>query len=282
MRKTGWTFGALTGVTLGVGTAVAVALMSQGEPGAPQMPLDPDRTRIIDLTHAFDGETLYWPTAPHGFRHEPISVGETQGGWFYSAFALAAPEHGGTHLDAPYHFSAAGERAEEISLERLIGPAVVIDVSEQAAAERDYRLSREDVRGFEREYGRIEAGSIVLLRTGWDARWPDPKAYLGDDRPGRTDDLHFPSFGEAAARLLVEERGVAALGVDTASLDYGPSQDFPVHRIAAARNVPGFENLANLDVLPPRGALIVALPMKIAGGSGAPLRAAALLTEMND
>jgi kynurenine formamidase len=128
-----------------------------------------------------------------------------------------------------------------------------------------------------RRHGPIAEGTIVLLRTGWSARWPDRKRYLGDDTPGDASRLHFPSYGAEAARILVADRKVAALGVDTASIDPGSAKDFPVHQIVAAANVPGFENLAGLDALPPIGAWVVALPMKIAGGSGGPLRAIALL-----
>jgi kynurenine formamidase len=117
----------------------------------------------------------------------------------------------------------------------------------------------------------------VLLRTGWSRFWPDRKAYLGDDRPNDASNLHFPSYGVEATRLLVEERRVGALGVDVASIDYGASQDFMVHRIANGANVPGFENLTNLEQLPPTGALVIALPMKIEGGSGGPLRAIAIV-----
>src|SRR5690606_30167439 len=133
-------------------------------------------------------------------------------------------------LDAPIHFSEGGRTAEQIPLEQLIAPAVVIDISKQAAADRDYRLTRNDVEAFEREHGRIAPRTIVLLRTGWDRHWPDPKAYLGDDTPGDASKLSFPSYGEEAATLLVEERNVGALGVDTASIDYGRSTDFRVHR----------------------------------------------------
>jgi kynurenine formamidase len=133
------------------------------------------------------------------------------------------------------------------------------------------------VLAFEQAHGTIDPGTIVLLRTGWSRYWPDRRAYLGDDTPGDASGLRFPSYGEDAARLLVEERRVAALGVDVASIDYGQSQDFVVHRIAAEHNVPGFENLTNLDKLPPRGAVLIALPMKIEGGSGGPLRAVAIV-----
>jgi kynurenine formamidase len=155
----------------------------------------------------------------------------------------------------------------------------VIDVSSQAAKDPDYRLVAADVQAFEARHGRIREGTIVLLRTGWSARWPDKKRYLGDDRPGDASGLHFPAYGREAAELLVRERKVGVLGVDSASVDHGPSRDFIVHQIGAAENVPNLENLTGLEALPPTGAWVIALPMKIGGGSGGPLRAVALLPE---
>lgn len=256
--------------------AVTIAALAPpaAEPAAAQ---DLSAWEVVDLTHAFDESTVYWPTAPREFELEELSRGETEGGWWYEANAFSAPEHGGTHLDAPVHFARGAWDAASIPLERLIGPAVVLDISERAARDPDYRLRPEDVRAWEAEHGRIQEGAIVLLRTGWSERWPDREAYLGSDAPGDASDLHFPSYGEEAARLLVEEREVAVLGADVASIDYGPSETFPVHRIAGEANVPGLENLADLGALPPTGALVIALPMKIAGGSGGPLRAVALL-----
>jgi kynurenine formamidase len=241
--------------------------------------LNLDRARVVDLSHAFDETTLYWPTSPSSFELKELAHGTTAGGWFYSSYSICTPEHGGTHLDAPMHFYEGGRTVDQIPLEQLVGPAVVIDVAAKAAADPDYRLTADDVREWEAAHGRIEPDSIVLLRTGWGKFWPDRKAYFGDDTSNSVAGLHFPSYGEDAARVLVEERRVAALGVDTASIDYGQSADFLVHRIAAARNVPGLENLASLDVLPPRGATVIALPMKIGKGSGGPLRAIALTVE---
>ena len=165
----------------------------------------------------------------------------------------------------------------EVRLEDVIAPAVTIDISAQAAADANYRLTVEDVLDFEARHGQIEARTIVLLRTGWSERWPDAAAYLGDDTPGDATRLSFPGYGEAAARLLVEQRAVAVLGIDTASIDYGPSQDFAVHVLAAASNVGALENLTDLDQLPPTGFTLFALPIKIEGGSGAPMRAVALV-----
>jgi kynurenine formamidase len=239
--------------------------------------LDLSHYTIVDLSHALGASTVFWPTSPTAFTLEKLAYGKTEGGYFYSAYSLCTPEHGGTHLDAPIHFFEGGQTTEQVPLEKLIAPAVVIDVAGRTVKDRDYRATTEDVLGFEGRHGRIARGTIVLLRTGWSSHWPNAKAYLGDATPGDASKLSFPSFGADAARLLVEERGVAALGVDTASLDYGRSTDFQVHRIAAAKNVPGFENLTALDHLPPRGAFVIALPMKIEGGSGGPLRAVALV-----
>lgn len=243
----------------------------------PQEPIDFSARTIVDLTHPYNEKTVYWPTSPTKFRLEKLAYGKTAGGYFYSANSLSTPEHGGTHLDAPIHFSEGGHTADRIPLEQLMGAAVVIDVSAQARADRDYRLTLDDVLAFEKAHGAIPSGALVLLRTDWSRHWPDAKAYLGDDTPGEASKLSFPSYGDAAARLLVEDRRVAVLGIDTASIDYGKSTDFLVHRIAAARNVPGLENLTNLDRLPPRGATAIALPMKIEGGSGGPVRVVAVV-----
>ena len=251
-------------------------LLLAGRGGAPQA-IDLSTYRMVDLTHAYGSRTVYWPTSPTKFSLERLAYGKTEGGYFYAANTLCTPEHGGTHLDAPLHFAEGNRSADQVPLEQLIAKAVVIDARPQADKDRDYRLTREDVLAFEKAHGRIAAGTIVLLRTGWSRHWPDAKAYLGDDTPGDASKLSFPSYGVDAARLLVEERRVAALGVDTASIDYGRSTDFQVHRVAAAQNVPGLENLTNLDQLPATGALVIALPMKIEGGSGGPLRAVALV-----
>ena len=240
-------------------------------------PLDLAAAEIVDLTWPLGADTLYGPTSPSRFELEVLHHGPTEGGYFYSSNRFCTPEHGGTHLDAPIHFGEGRHAADEIPLDRLIGPGVVIDVRALAAADADYRLTVEAVRAWEAEHGRVPEGALVLLRTGWSSRWPDAARYLGDDTPGDASNLHFPSFGAEAARLLVEERGAAVLGVDTASIDHGPSKDFMVHRVAAAANVPGLENLTNLDRLPPHGFWVVALPVKIAGGSGGPVRVVALL-----
>jgi len=232
---------------------------------------------VVDLSYAFDSKTLYWPNSPSGFELKQLAYGPTPGGYFYSSFAYSAPEHGGTHLDAPIHFSEHGRTMDEIPVRQLIAPAAVIDISAKTSSNADYRLTADDVRAWEAQHGTIAAGTIVLLRTGWGSRYGDRRSYFGDDTPGATDKLHFPSYGEDAARLLVSERHVGAIGVDTASIDYGQSANFIVHQIANGANVPGLENVANLERVPARGAWVIALPMKIGKGSGGPLRMVALL-----
>lgn len=256
---------------------MAMALVATMAHAASAQRWDLARSTIIDLTHPLNAQTLYWPTAPSRFKLEQLAYGPTPGGWFYSSYAFSAPEHGGTHLDAPIHFSARGATMDRVPLEQLVAPAVVIDVTPKASSNPDYRLTVADVEAFERAHGRIAAGTIVLLRTGWSARWPNAKAYLGDDTPGDASKLRFPSFGAEAVTVLVRDRRAAAIGVDVASIDYGRSTDFAVHRIAADANVPGLENLTSLERVPAVGAMIIALPMKIEGGSGGPVRVIALV-----
>jgi len=247
----------------------SVAIQAQG--------IDWSSYDVVDLTHPLNDEAVFWPTSRSRFALEQLAYGETDGGWFYSANAFSTPEHGGTHLDAPIHFDAKGQTVDQVPLARLMGAAVVIDIRTQVASDPDYRLTADDVAAFESEHGTIPPAAIVLLRTGWSDRWPDVKAYLGDDTPGDASNLHFPSFGPDAAAVLVKAREVAVLGVDGASIDYGASTNFMVHRIAASSNVPGLENLTNLDRLPPTGAVVIALPTKIEGGSGGPVRVVALV-----
>jgi kynurenine formamidase len=246
----------------------------------PSLPgLDLARARVVDLTHSYGADTLYWPSSPpEQFRLQVVHDGPTPGGFYYASNTLCTPEHGGTHLDAPVHFGEGKWTTAEVPVERLVARAAVIDASAQAAADPDYRLTRADVLAWEERHGRVPEGAVVLLRTGWSERWPDRQRYFGSPSREDASALHFPSFGADAAALLVE-RGVVALGVDTASIDHGQSRDFMVHRITAAANVPGLENLTRLGELPATGAWIVALPMKIEGGSGGPLRAIALIAD---
>lgn len=245
--------------------------------GAPAPPPFPGG-EIVDLSHAYDANSIFWPTA-ESFVLEKVADGVTDAGYYYAANNFSTSEHGGTHVDAPVHFAQGKASVDEIPLDRLIGPALVVDVSARAAADADYQVSVDDFLAWEREHGIIEPSGILLIRTGFSSRWPDAARYLGTAERGSAaaSRLHFPGLHPEAARWLVANRPVKAVGIDTASIDYGPSTLFESHRVLYEREIPAFENLTALDRLPPRGATIVALPMKIAGGSGAPLRAVAIL-----
>ena len=256
--------------------AAAVALLSS----AGRAPAGPPTGRIVDLTHPFDAGTIYWPTEA-GFVLTPEHRGVTDKGYFYASNALCTPEHGGTHVDAPVHFWADGATVDAIPLERLVGPAVVVDVSEKARANRDYQVTADDFVAWERKNGVIPKGAIVLIRTGFGAAWPDRVRYLGTDERGveAVAKLHFPGLSAHAAVWLAEVRKIHAVGLDTASIDHGPSTLFETHVALFSRGVPAFENVANLDQLPAKGFTVIALPMKIAGGSGGPLRIVAMLAK---
>ncbi len=232
----------------------------------------------IDLTHEFSAQTLYWPTAEN-FALETEFHGQTAKGYFYEANRYRASEHGGTHIDAPAHFAEGHQTLEQIPVEQLIGPGVVVDVSAKAQTNADYRIVTADLKDWENRHGEIPKGSIVFFRTGFSSRWPDAKRYLGTDEKGAdaVAKLHFPGLHPDAARWLVSERKPKAVGLDTASIDYGQSTLFESHRILFEKDVPAFENVAALEQLPATGAFIIALPMKIKGGSGGPLRIVAWL-----
>jgi kynurenine formamidase len=259
-------------------TASLIAILTLAGCASGPTPAPVTAGRWVDLTHAFSDKTLYWPTA-EPFRLEKEFDGTTAKGYHYSANRYAASEHGGTHLDAPIHFAEQGATVDRIAPDRLIGPAAVVDVSARALADRDYQVSVADLTGWEKEHGAIPAESIVLLRTGYDRFWPDPAQYLGtaERGAGAVAKLHFPGLAPGAALWLAEQRRVKAVGLDTASIDYGQSTLFESHRILSGHNIPIFENVTGLGQLPATGASVIALPMKIEGGSGAPLRIVAFV-----
>ncbi len=227
----------------------------------------------IDLSHDFDSNTVHWPTNQK-FYHDTVTCGINVKGYFYSSFRYGGEEHVGTHFDAPLHFRQGGEGVEKIGIERLHGPAVVINVANQAEENHDYQVSVADFEKWEEVHGTIPAGSVILLNTGWGKYWNDHLKYTGTLKSGPEGirELHFPGLDPAAAAWLSSSRKVIAVGLDTPSIDNGPSTEFMSHRTLCAAGITIYENVANLDKLPPRGAYAVALPMKIKGGSGAPLR----------
>jgi len=234
--------------------------------------------RLVDLSHAYDRDTIYWPTET-GFTYSQRAAGYTDQGYWYEAGSFCSPEHGGTHIDAPIHFAADRDTLDKVPVERLIGPAALIDVSKQAAADPDYQVRTEDFLAWEALHGPLPSGAIVLLRTGYGQFWPDRVRYMGTDERGEAAvaKLHFPGLSPEAASWLVSERSVHAIGLDTPSIDYGQSTTFLSHRTLFAQDIPAFENLARLDELPAACFWVVALPMKIRGGSGGPLRAVAIV-----
>ena len=257
-----------------IGIAVWVLSVRLGQTPSPA-PRFPDG-ELVDLSHSYGADTIFWPTAEK-FRLHKDAEGVTPAGYYYASNSFATSEHGGTHLDAPVHFAQGHQSVDEIPLQRFFGLAVVVDVRKQSEGNADYQVTVDDLMRAEAD-GTMTAEAIVLLRTGFSSRWPDAAKYLGtaERGAGAVPKLHFPGLHPDAAKWLVA-KGVRAVGIDTASIDYGQSTLFESHRILYAADLPAFENLTSLDRLPARGAFIVALPMKIADGTGAPLRAVGIV-----
>jgi kynurenine formamidase len=257
--------------------AVLISITMQGQSAKQQGPALAEiiaTGKWIDLTYSFSKETLYWPSVTTPFSLDTVFHGKTAGGYFYSAYSYGAPEHGGTHLDAPVHFAEGKHAADEIPIDQLCGNALVIDVSKKVSTNRDYLISIDDVLNWEKENGKIPDGAILLFKTGFGKYYPDATQYLGTNEKGPEGiaKLHFPGIDPSLSEWLVKNRNIKAVGLDTASVDFGQSKDFKTHQILYAANIAGFENVGNLDLLPARGSYVIALPMKIKGGSGAPLR----------
>jgi kynurenine formamidase len=224
--------------------------------------------RVVDLTHELHPEIPVWPGNP---PFEIRNLARHAQGYYANAFSCA--EHTGTHVDAPIHFVEGRRSMHEVPASQLVGEACVIDVRDKVARNPDYLVSARDIRDFENRYGQIPQGAFVIARTGWEERWNDPKRYVNMDEQGV---MHFPGFGADAAKLLLE-RNIAGVGIDTLSIDHGPSKDFIAHKILLGANKVAIENLANLRELPPRGATIIVGALKIRDGSGAPARVLALV-----
>ncbi|MDR5589819.1 cyclase family protein [Christiangramia sp. SM2212] len=239
--------------------------------------IDTQNSEIIDLTHSFSNETLYWVTAKE-FNLEEVAKGRTEKGYYYSANNFETAEHGGTHIDAPIHFAENKQSVDEIPLKKLIGNGIKIDVSEQVKSNPDYQVSVKDITDWEKIHSEIQPQSIILFQTGFGEFYPDAEKYLGTANRGEEalKELHFPGLSEEAALWLIENRNIKAVGLDTASIDHGQSTDFETHVALMTRNIPAFENVANLRMLPDKDFQIIALPIKIKGGSGGPLRIIAI------
>jgi kynurenine formamidase len=267
--------------TVAVPIVLAVTLLSGCGADEPPPVEQEERTladrlaaaRLVDLTHPLNDETLVWPTSIP-FTFETTAEGRTEDGYFYASRNFAGPEHGATHLDAPVHFAEGRWTTDQVPLERLMGPAAVIDVSAQADADPNYQVKVDDFLAWEAEHGALPDNAIVLLFTNRSRHWPDAEAYMGTARQGEEGvaELSFPGLHPEAARWLVEERSVSIVGLDTPSIDHGPSTLFEAHRVLFDANIPALENVANLERLPPRGATVIALPMLLEGGTGGPVR----------
>ncbi|RMH36489.1 MAG: cyclase family protein [Nitrospirae bacterium] len=231
---------------------------------------------VVDLTYPFDRQTIYWP-GNKTFTWERQHWGMIAEGYWYASGSFAASEHGGTHLDAPIHFAPYGRRVHEIPPDQFIGPAVVIDVRQKVRANPDYAVQVKDLDEWEAQYGRVPKGAVVLALTGWGARWPDRSRYLGTTTPEDPATFHFPGFSPEVVEKLVRHRHIHGIGIDTASIDTGQAQRFPVHRIISEANLYALENVARMEQLPPHGATLLALPMLIRNGTGAPVRILAIV-----
>ncbi len=234
----------------------------------------PQFEELIDLTHSFDSTTIYWPNDTNHFQHPKNFYGETEKGYFYSSFRFSSPEHGGTHLDAPIHFAENHFTVDQIPLQNLIGEGIKINLREKVKGNPDFQISIQDILDWEKIHGEISPNLIILFETGWSDYYHDRNQYLGTHLKGDEAlvDLHFPGIDPETCRWLLDNRQPKALGLDTPSLDYGQSNYFETHQHLLGANIPGFENLSNLNKIPETNLFIMALPMKIKKGSGAPLR----------
>jgi kynurenine formamidase len=258
-------------VTLFVG--VAFMLTSTSAPAE-------TNKRLVDLTHPFDEQTIYWPTED-GFKLIKEAAGFTEQGYYYAANRFMCAEHGGTHIDAPVHFFEKGKPVDQIPLARLLGPGACVDVSQKCSADRDYQVAVDDFEKWEADNKASLEDRIVLIRTGFGGRWPDRAKYLGTAEHGKAAvaKLHFPGLDPSAADWLIKRRHIRVVGIDTASIDHGQTDAYPTHQRLFRDGVPALENVAAMDHLPANNFTVIALPMKIKGGSGAPCRVIAEIVQ---
>ena len=242
--------------------AVLITAMSS-LPGLAQAP------RVIDLGHPLSATDPSWEGTP-AFQRTPTATFEKDG---YAAARITVDEHFGTHLDAPAHFAKGGWTVDQIPVDRLYRPGVCVDVSAKAAADADYRVTVDDIKAFESASGAIPAGAVAFIATGWDRFWSDRARYMNE----RAGVKHFPGLSPAAVAYLAKDRRVAGIGIDTPSIDYGPSTTFEAHKVSMPLNVYHIENAARLTTLPRKGFMVLVAPIAIRGGSGGPARVFAIL-----
>jgi kynurenine formamidase len=253
---------------LGLGAVATTAAL--GVSGAEAAPVPPTRfSNVIDLTHVLGPGMPVFAGAPT-FKIDTFVVHKENG---YYGSILTYWEHVGTHMDAPVHFAPNGLYVDQIKPESLIVPAAVIDITEKARQDPAAVVTPDDLHAWERRYGRIPRRAAVLMMSGWGARAGATETFRNTDSSGV---MQFPGFGKAAVDFLLAERDVAGIGVDTLSLDHGPSSTFDVHYTWLATNRWGLEGLANLEAIPPRGATLFVGAPKVAGGSGGPSRVMAV------
>jgi kynurenine formamidase len=224
---------------------------------------------VVDLTHVLGTQFPLFPGAAP-FRIQQ-AVSHDKDGYYGSI--LTYWEHSGTHMDAPVHFAPNGLFVDQLRIENLVVPAVVINMTEKVRRDPDAVVTPDDIRAWERRYGRIPDNAAVLMASGWGARAGSVEAFRNTDSSGV---MHFPGFGKEAIDFLLTERRIAGIGVDTLSLDHGPSTTFAVHYTLLPTNRWGLENLANLESIPPSGATLFVGAPKIASGSGGPTRVMAV------
>lgn len=252
---------------LAAAAAAAATLPSVSEASPLQLPRI---SRIIDLTHVLGTQTPTFPGLP-GFAITPLVTMEEDGVYFNQ---ISQGEHIGTHIDAPNHFSADGLAIHEIPVDRLVGPLAVIDIRERVARDPDTMVMPDDILAWERRYGRLPRGAIVIMNSGWATRFDDPRAFLNADV---SNTMHFPGWSKEATDLLMMERSVNGIGVDTLSLDRGVSTGFEVHYSWLPSQRWGLELVANLASVPPSGALLIVGAPTVYSGSGGPSRLIAVM-----
>lgn len=234
-----------------------------------------DKLKIVDLSHVINSKTpdFFGDKDIYHFSHSTTAKEDG-----YSTGTFQTPEHFGTHVDAPVHFAKGASPIDKIPVKRLVLPAVVIDIRKHVGESSDCVLTVPMIEAWESEHGKIPSNAAILLLTGWSQRWDSEKEYRNVDAQ---EQMHFPAYSEDAAKFLIDERNATAIGVDTLSIDPGNSKSYPVHKVAANRDVYIIENLTNLDDLPALGSLLFCGCPALEGGTGCPSRVIAIVDQVD-